>query len=186
MPVLFVFVKTTKTPELLLRGEKLSSVFHVLAGFDLHFCQQAAELLDLFAGQTAGDAALPAGEDLGKLGQKGQGLLRGVELHDALVRGGGGPGDKTILFQNGSLPGNIALVDADQPGQTVLGDTGAPADLRQITGVAGLQAHGGQLVRAVLHTAAGNFCDILDDLRHMAALLGLLRLQQFYHGDARL
>ena len=67
-------------------------------------------------------------------------------------------------LEDSRLTSHVALVDADAPGQTILGNTRIFTDHRQIAGVAGLQPHGSQPVGAVLGAAAGDFSDIPDDL----------------------
>ena len=91
-------------------------------------------------------------------------ILGGVELHDALVRGGGGPGEEALFLQRGGLPGHVALVDADALGQLILGNAGIGADLRQVTGMACFKPHGRKLIQPILSAATGKFGDIPDDL----------------------
>ena len=140
------------------------AVFHVDGGAGFHFGKEPAGQELLFFGQVAGDAVLPAVDNLQNLGQQVQGLLARAQLQHPLVRGGGRAGDEALFLQDSRLTSHVALVDADAPGQTILGNTRIFTDHRQIAGVSGLQPHGSQPGGAVQGAAAGDFSDIPDDL----------------------
>ena len=142
-------------------------LLHPVGGAGFELFQHGNQGFSLGFAEILGDEALPAPEDPGDLGHGRPGFLRGKDLDGSFVLRRGTALHEPVLLQNHQLPGHIALIDKNAPGQLILGDAGAGADGVQIAGMAGFEPQRGQLLLAVEGGAAGDVGDVVHQIGHV-------------------
>ena len=157
-----------KNPPDLCPGVKIMDLplLHPVGGAGFELFQHGNQGFSLRPGEILGDEGLPAAEDPGDLRHGGQGFFRGKDLDCPFVLRRGTALQESVLLQNHKLPGHIALIDKNAPGELILGDAGAGADGVQIAGMAGFEVQRNQFLLAVESGAAGDVSDMVHQIWH--------------------